>query len=180
MTYRPSLLTSLPLVVVLAAVLVGGVFLLTRADAQARDTIRKHHLQDIEDSLYFARAVHGTYPPYDQVTWCGPLQQGSGAAFAEVEAILREQNDTYMNTEKPFPRDPLLAGAQGQSAVAASPDYPPYFYWKRSPAAFELFAQLEADQNGAFTLDDCDTIVTGSYNYGLDSVERQDRPRPLL
>ena len=130
-------------------------FLLTRADAQARDTIRKHHLQDIEDSLYFARGVQGTYPPYDAATWCGPLLPGSAAAVDQVEATLREQNDKYANQAKPFPQDPLLIGSQGQSAVAAVPDYPSYFYWKRSPASFELFAQLEADHNGSFTTDDC-------------------------
>lgn len=154
----------------MAALLLGGAFLLRFADAQARDTIRKHHLEDLEQALYFARNVHGTYPPYDQPTWCGLLSDPANATVrADVEAALRQQNEKYGNEQKPFPVDPTYTtGAQG------------YFYWKHSPALFELYATLEADRTGERSTARCQSAETMNYDYGLNSGNREDRSRSFL
>lgn len=149
----------------MAAILVilGGVFLLHRADEQARDTIRKHHLADLEQSLFFARELHGTFPPYDQASWCGLLNDPKNSAVREqVAKVLRQQNNKYANSEKPFPEDPLADAG--------------YFYWKRSPAVFELYATLEQDDT-----DERNTLLCGNspplyYDYGLTSRWRENLP----
>lgn len=139
-------------------------WLVERSDQQARDTIRKHHLEDIERSLFFARGLHGTYPPYDMVAWCGQLNAPRNAAVkAQVEAALRAQNETYANPAKPFPTDPLAH------------DGVDYFYWKRSPALFELYAILEADPTAERTTTGCDNAPPLTYDYGLNSSLREDR-----
>ena len=155
---------KMPLYVALFFTVIGGVFLLERADAQARDTIRKHHLQDIEQSLYFARNIHGTFPPYNESSWCGIMTApGNENILAQVEETLRAQNEKYANIEKPFPTDPL------KDTVA-----PDYFYWKRSPASFELYAILETDQNGARTTSLCPGSDNYIYDYGIASVWREN------
>ncbi|GEM_PF-1865597 len=161
---RGFYLSRLPVFVALAALLLGGMWLLERSDKQARDTIRKHHLEDIERSLFFARGQHGTYPPYASSSWCGLLNAPANAAVrAEVEAVLRAQNETYANKAKPFPTDPLAeAGVD-------------YFYWKRSPAVFELYAILEADPNGERSTAGCDNAAALTYDYGLNSAFRENR-----
>lgn len=157
-------LSYLPVLVALVGLLVGGMWLLERSDRQARDTIRKHHLEDIERSLFLARDLHGTYPPYEQTTWCGQLNDPQNAAVAaQVEAALRAQNEKYGNQAKPFPTDPLAA--QGVD----------YFYWKRSPALFELYAILEADPTGERTSAGCDNAEQLTYDYGLLSAFREER-----
>lgn len=157
-------ISRLPVILAAVGVLLGGLWLLERSDQQARDTIRKHHLEDIERSLFFARSVHGTYPPYDQPTWCGQLNAPQNTAVrAEVEAVLRAQNKTYANAAKPFPADPR---------ASAGVDY---FYWKRSPALFELYAILEASPTGERRTAGCDNAPDRAYDYGLLSAFREDR-----
>ncbi len=153
-----------PLVAALLLVLVSGWYLLDRAASQARDTIRKHHLEDLERSLYSARRLYGTYPPYDQPTWCGQLHdQNNNSVRGAIEAALRAQNEKYANPAKPFPTDPLPNTQRG------------YFYWKRSPASFELYAQLEADRSGERSTTACATAPPLQYDYGIASVFREDR-----
>lgn len=165
MSVRRLLLSPrLPVAVALLGVLLGGMWLLDRSDKQARDTIRKHHLEDIERSLFFARDVYGTYPPYEQPTWCGRLNDPANETVRmHIEAVLREQNATYANAAKPFPADPLF-----QEGID-------YFYWKRSPALFELYAILEADHSGDRSTRGCDNAPALTYDYGLTSVWREDR-----
>lgn len=147
----------------------AGVLLLQRADDQARDTIRKHHLADLEQSLFFARELHGTFPPYEQTSWCGLLSDPKNSAVREqVETVLRQQNNKYGNENKPFPEDPQNLG---------------YFYWKRSPAVFELYAVLEQGRSG-----ERNTLLCGNspayrtgrpalyYDYGLTSRWRENLP----
>lgn len=159
------ILLRLPLIIAFIYLLVGGIFLLNRADAQARDTIRKHHLQDIEDAIYFARGIHGTYPPYDQPSWCGRLDdQSSETVRQQIEDVLRKQNDLYANPNKPFAVDPdPLQIANGQG----------YFYWKRSPASFELFSQMEAGPQQIRDMSNCPNPAPDTYNYSLTSVWRE-------
>lgn len=140
----------------------GGVFLLTRADGQARDTIRKHHLADLEQSLFFARELHGTFPPYSEPSWCGLLHDPKNSAVREqIETVLRQQNNKYGNEAKPFPADPL-----GQD----------YFYWKRSPAVFELYAVLEQGRSGERNTLPCSNSPALYYDYGLTSRWRENLP----
>ncbi len=154
----------MPVLLALILLAGGGVFLLHRNDQQARDTIRKHHLADLEDSLYFARSLHGTYPPYDQSSWCGVLNQHTDSAtFKEVEEALRLQNEKYKNIAKPFPSDPRYADAAQD-----------YFYWKHSPASFELFSILEQDNNGNKSVGACPEEKSRTYDYGLTSVWREN------
>jgi len=156
----PLLPLRLPLTISLALVLIGGFFLLNRADAQARDTIRKHHLEDIEQSLYFARNVHGTFPPYDEPAWCGSLHDNNSSNVRQqIEAALREQNEKYANPAKPFPTDP-------QSLE--------YFYWKRSPAVFELYARLETDPNAERSIIKC-AGQDQAFDYGITSIWRENK-----
>jgi hypothetical protein len=67
---RLALHTQLaPLIVALVLLAVGGFMLIQKEDQQARDTIRKHHLADIETALELAKRQNGQFPPYDQLTW---------------------------------------------------------------------------------------------------------------
>lgn len=181
-----------PPLVALTLVAVSGIFLLDRAAAQARDTIRKHHLEDLEHALYSARNSHGTFPPYNQPQWCGPLDDPNSPVRAQIEEALRAQNEKYANPNKPFPIDPqagqlpravpsgapkerswvapLLAGRGGATATPA----PNYFYWKRNPAVFELYAMLETDPNAERRTASCPGIPERTYDYGLTSVWREN------
>lgn len=157
---------KLPLYIALSLLVVGGIFLLEKAEAQARDTTRKHHLQDIEQALYLARNIRGTFPPYNQPTWCGVLSlEKNPRITSQVENALRRQNEKYSNENKPFPRDPLIN--KGEKA-------PHYFYWKRSPATFELYSILETDRNGDRSTANCDRSQNHSYDYGISSVWREN------
>jgi hypothetical protein len=164
MTHHPLLsLPSLPLVIAMVVVVCGGWYLLDRQAAQARDTIRKHHLDDIEHALYYTRRQAGVYPPVDQPSWCGTLNDPEHRAVRDsIEQALRAQNPTYANLAKPFPTDPL-ATSQGID----------YFYWKRSPALFELYAILEAQPTGERTTLRCPAQPTLIYDYGLNSLWRE-------
>ncbi len=146
--------------------------MLNRADAQARDTTRKHHLEDIEQALYSARARYGTFPPYDQPTWCGILSSpGNEQVTALIEKVLREQNEKYANPDKPFPRDPLAPPRQ-QVAAKSDNTSPNYFYWKRSPAVFQLYSVLEASPTGERSTAGCRNSPPIPYDYGLTSIWR--------
>lgn len=169
----------LPIALATIGLLIGGFFLLHRSEAQARDTIRKHHLQDIEEALYFAYSQQGTYPPYDQPAWCGFLRAASDTnAYSQIEEVLRQQNEKYANPDKPFPIDPL---AEDQSPREAPPlaersgadQVPTYFYWKRSPAVFELYSILETDPNHTRSTSACAAQPDQIYDYGLNSRLRQ-------
>ncbi|KKT93022.1 MAG: hypothetical protein UW94_C0010G0016 [Parcubacteria group bacterium GW2011_GWA2_45_14] len=153
--------------------------MLDRADAQARDTTRKHHLEDIEQSLYLARLTHGTYPPYDQPSWCGTLDnQDNASVKSQIETALRRQNEKYANPNKPFPSDPLAvikSSANPQINSASNATSPPsYFYWKRSPASFELYSILEADSNQDRSTSGCPNTNLLFYDYGIASVWREN------
>lgn len=172
-------LNQVPLVFAAIGLFTGGVFLLHRSEAQARDTIRKHHLQDIENALYFAYSLHGTYPPYNEPTWCGRLNETSsrGSARQEIEANLRQQNEKYANPAKPFPTDPLQENRSprvappwaGHSRDGRAPDY---FYWKRSPTVFELYSILETDLNHTRSSRGCPKTPLEFFDYGLNSLLR--------
>ena len=152
----------LPVIITLILLLIGGWLLLDRAAAQARDTTRKHHLDDLEHALYFARNLHGTYPPYDAPSWCGLLNHADNTAVrAQVEQALRAQHEKYKNPDKPFPHDPLYLDKDWD-----------YFYWKRSPASFELYAFLEEDKTGDRRTIECPTSPSLHYDYGITSVWR--------
>lgn len=177
---RLSQLTSrLPLLALTLLFLTAGWLLLDRSAAQARDTARKHHLDDIEHALYAAYRQQGTFPPYDQPSWCGRLNDPPNAAVkSQVEAALRAQNDKYGQQAKPFPHDPLVTGIQGDRT--ASREVPPpagrsgdYFYWKRSPAVFELYSLLEAAPTGERGTEQCPTDSQLLYDYGIRSYDRQ-------
>jgi len=160
-----------PLIAALILLVGGGVFLLDKADKQARDTTRKHHLQDIEDSLYFARSITGTYPPYNESTWCGFLNDPANSeARSGVEAALRAQNEQYKNEAKPFPTDPL---------ATQDPSYD-YFYWKRSPSTFELYAVLEEEKNAERNSLLCPGAPQQYFDYGIASFEREDKSSKII
>lgn len=158
----------LPLAVATALLTLGGFFLLHRADEQARDTIRKHHLADLEQALFFARELQGTFPPYEEASWCGLLNDPKNSAVqGQIKEVLRKQNNTYANLEKPFPRDPLPRND--------------YFYWKRSPAVFELYAVLEQDdtnERNSLACANSPAYRTGRpalyFDYGTNSRWRED------
>lgn len=168
---RPLPLRRLPVLIALVSVALGGLFLLNRADTQARDTIRKHHLEDLEHALYFARAARGTFPPYDQPSWCGLLNDPASAPVrAQVEEALRTQNEKYANPDKPFPTDPL---ADQQPPAGPANRLPDYFYWKRNPAVFELYAILETDPNAERGTALCQSTPELTFDYGITSVWRE-------
>lgn len=151
-----------PVIAGLLLLLVSGTLLLIKEDKQARDTIRKHHLADLETALYLARNQHGTFPPYDQLSWCGVLQDPANTAVKqEVEESLRKAVDKYGNDAKPFPEDP--AGlAQG------------YYYWKRSPSMFELYSALEAAPTAERNTFSCPEGIHTTYDYGIASILREN------
>jgi transglutaminase-like putative cysteine protease len=154
---------NLPLSLALLILLLGGALLLTKADAQARDTIRKHHLADIEEALYLSRSLHGTYPPYAEAIWCGRLNDPASAEVkTQIEDLLRQRLPLYANPAKPFPEDPLHVESG-----------PGYFYWKRSPALFELYSVLEAAPSGDRATSRCPQDSTLIYDYGISSSTRE-------
>lgn len=162
-----KLVQHAPLIAALILLAGGGLFLLEKAERQARDTVRKHHLQDIEQSLYFARSLAGVYPPYEQSSWCGFLNDPKNEAVRnQVEKTLRTQNATYANPDKPFPADPLIDQD--------------YFYWKRSPTTFELYATLEAEKNGERNSQLCENAPREYFDYGLASIQRDHGSRGMI
>ncbi|PIT97882.1 MAG: hypothetical protein COT71_03655 [Candidatus Andersenbacteria bacterium CG10_big_fil_rev_8_21_14_0_10_54_11] len=168
--------SNLPLLTAILLLGICGALLLIRADQQARDTIRKHHLADIEQALYTARNQHGSYPPYAETTWCGRLETTASAPIRkQIEAALRAQNEKYANPAKPFPADPRTGShptpAATASGAAKMRNYS-YFYWKHSPASFELFAMLEAAPTGERSTTGCPG-ESAVYDYGIASIWRE-------
>lgn len=150
--------THTPLIIALIGLIAGGLYLIDLQAKQMRDTTRKHHIADIETSLYFARSRNGTYPPYNQTNWCGFLNEDS-ATRQQIEQALREQNEKYENPNKPFPTDPNPIND--------------YFYVKRSPASFELYAVLETDDNNDRNNFFCTETKPTNFDYGIASVHRK-------
>ncbi len=151
-----------PVAAALVLLIVGGAILIQKADMQARDTIRKHHLADIETALQLARRQHGTFPPYNEFSWCGLISAPENTDLAKtIEAPLRDAVEKYANPEKPFPEDP-------KKSVAG------YYYWKRSPEMFELYSVLEAAPTGERNTFACPTGIHTTYDYGISSILREN------
>lgn len=151
-----------PVAAALLLLVVAGVLLLIKQDRQARDTIRKHHLADIETALYLSRTQHGTFPPYDTLSWCGVISAPENKGVeAAIEESLRKAVDKYKNEAKPFPTDPKET-ERG------------YYYWKRSPSMFELYSVLEADKTGERNTFSCENGVHTTYDYGIASILREN------
>jgi hypothetical protein len=126
---------------------------------QARDTVRKHDIEDLEHALTRSARAAGTYPPEGVSSWCGTLTNPRNRAVRDVvEAALR-RDDKYAKSDKPFPADPRYAGTDRD-----------YFYWKTSPVSFELLAELEADRTDARDTTDCGGSV--AYDYSVVSQLR--------
>lgn len=141
---------------------IAGTLLLVKQDRQARDTIRKHHLADIETALYLARRTRGTFPPYDELTWCGIISaQGNEAVRQQIEDALRIAVEKYENPAKPFPQDPTEKERN-------------YYYWKRSPSMFELYSILEAAPTGERSTFSCPEGIHTTYDYGIASILREN------
>jgi type II secretory pathway pseudopilin PulG len=159
---RLALHTQLaPLIVALVLLAVGGFMLIQKEDQQARDTIRKHHLADIETALELAKRQNGQFPPYDQLTWCGVISDPANKAVQDaIELPLRQSVDKYGNRDKPFPQDP-------NNSVKN------YYYWKRSPDMFELYSILEAAPTGDRNTFSCATGLHTTYDYGISSILRE-------
>jgi hypothetical protein len=86
----------------------------------------------------------------------------------QVEAALRAQHEKYANSAKPFPEDPRYGPTLAQDLTRGG-----YFYWKRSPALFELYSALEADSEGTFSTEGCPGSISEVYEYGLNLRVRQ-------
>lgn len=153
----------MPVLAMLFLLAIGGFFLIQKEDLQSRDTIRKHHLADIETALKLAKKQHGQFPPYDVLTWCGVISDPANKDLQnDIETLLRKSVDKYANLEKPFPIDPKESVRN-------------YYYWKRSPAMFELYAVLEADNNGDRNTFSCPTGLHTTYDYGISSILREEQ-----
>ena len=150
-----------PVFVALFLLLTSGTLLLIKQDKQARDTIRKHHLADIETALYLSRTKHGTFPPYNELTWCGVISASENKIVQDaIELSLRDAVEKYSNENKPFPTDPKEA-QRG------------YYYWKRSPSMFELYSVLEAEKTGERNTFNCKNGIHTTYDYGISSILRE-------
>lgn len=151
-----------PIAAALFLLLVAGALLLQKQDLQARDTIRKHHLADIESALYLSRNVKGTFPPYDAFSWCGVISAPENKAVqSQIEEYLRIAVEKYENPDKIFPEDPTEKERN-------------YYYWKRSPTMFELYSILEAAPTGERNTFDCPEGIHNTYDYGIASILRED------
>lgn len=155
-------ITYAPLAAAFLILIISGALLLIKQDRQARDTIRKHHLADIENALYLARNTHGTFPPYDQLTWCGVISAPENKSVqGAIEESLRKAVDKYANVAKPFPQDPNQIEKN-------------YYYWKRSPSTFELYSILEAAPTAERNTFSCQTGLHNTYDYGISSILREN------
>ncbi|OGY36437.1 MAG: hypothetical protein A3E36_03520 [Candidatus Andersenbacteria bacterium RIFCSPHIGHO2_12_FULL_45_11b] len=150
-----------PVAAALLLLIIAGFTLIHKEDKQARDTIRKHHLADIETALGLAKRQHGQFPPYDQLTWCGVISDPTNSSVqAAIEVPLRQAVEKYENPQKPFPEDP-------NNPVKN------YYYWKRSPSMFELYSVLEAAPTGDRNTFSCPTGLHTAYDYGISSILRE-------
>jgi hypothetical protein len=157
-----------PVAAALILLVITGTLLLVKEDRQSRDTIRKHHLADIETALYLARNTHGTFPPYNETSWCGVISAPENKEVQDaIEVSLRKAVDKYENPEKPFPVDP-----KGKERN--------YYYWKRSPSMFELYSVLEADRTGERNTFECENGVHTTYDYGIASILRESGSRSTI
>ncbi|MEK7499700.1 MAG: hypothetical protein AAB649_03780, partial [Patescibacteria group bacterium] len=79
-----------PVFAAIFLLLTSGTLLLIKQDKQARDTIRKHHLADIETALYLSQIKHGTFPPYNKLSWCGVISAPENKSVQDaIEIDLR-------------------------------------------------------------------------------------------
>ncbi len=151
-----------PVAAALVLLVIAGTLLLVKQDKQARDTIRKHHLADIETALYLARNQKGTFPPYTASSWCGVISAPENTSVRQdIEDMLRKSVEKYENPEKPFPTDPNNSERN-------------YYYWKRSPAMFELYSVLEAAPTGERNTFSCPEGIHTTYDYGIASILREN------
>jgi hypothetical protein len=136
-----------------------GAWALRLQTLQARDIVRKHDIEDIEMALGRYEKTHGTYPPENLSSWCGNLSDPTNKeVLNQIEASLR-QDKKYAKAEKLFPTDPVYKNTADD-----------YFYWKTSPASFELLAKLEADKNGSRDASPCGNKT--AYDYSVVSFLR--------
>lgn len=148
---------TFPLVAIVFVAL--GVWALRLQALQARDIVRKHDIEDIELALGRYEKTHGTYPPENAASWCGNLSDPANKEILkQLETSLR-QDKKYAKAEKLFPFDPVYKNTTND-----------YFYWKTSPASFELLAKLEADKNGSRDAAPCGNKT--AYDYSVVSFLR--------
>lgn len=141
------------------AFLAFGIWGLDYVAKQQRDIARKHGLEDIETALFRYAKAHGTYPPREEVTWCGVLSDpDNNDMHSVIDTALRE-GALYEDPEKSFPSDPVYGGTNRD-----------YAYWKTSPVSFELVATLEADTKGARSIPCVNDVV---YHYRIESTTRE-------
>lgn len=155
MPSHSSVLWAILLAAVAAAAV--GVWALRLQALQARDIVRKHDIEDLEQALMRYGLAHGTYPPDASPTWCGTLAAQKDVRTA-VEASLR-RDEKYAKADKPFPSDPRFSGTARD-----------YFYWKTSPVSFELLAELEADASDDRDTSPCSGTI--AYDYSVVSTLR--------
>lgn len=168
MEIAPKGISYAPVAAVLMLLMIGGTLLLIKEDRQSRDTIRKHHLADLETALYLARNTNGTFPPYTEPSWCGVISAPENKSVQDaIEASLRKAVDKYENPEKPFPVDPKESERN-------------YYYWKRSPSMFELYSVLEADKTGERNTFECEKGIHTTYDYGIASILRESNSRSTI
>ncbi len=154
--FSPKLKTLVPIAAVL--IFVGiGFWALRLQSLQARDTIRKHDIEDIEKALNRYAKQHGEYPPVNSVSWCGTISGDSSKDIKkEIEDSLRKDKK-YAKLDKKFPSDPVYGGTEND-----------YTYWKTSPVSFELVAKLEADRNATRNI----PCKKDAYDYSVVSFLR--------
>lgn len=141
------------------AVVSIGAWALRLQSLQARDIIRKHDIEDLEQALYRYGRLTGTYPPDAAEAWCGTLSAPDASAVrSAIENALRK-SEKYAHPDKPFPRDPRFFRTPRD-----------YTYWKTSPVSFELLAELEADPNNSREGVPCAGSV--AYDYSVVSTKR--------
>lgn len=137
--------------------------------AQARDTIRKHDIEDLEQALLRYARLQGTYPPNDVPTWCGVLSLEPNRPVRDAIEWALRMDEKYAKPDKPFPTDPRFTGTARD-----------YFYWKRSPTSVELLSELEADANDTRDTSPC-ILPAGRqgpggdgnrYDYGIVTTQR--------
>lgn len=137
-----------------------------RIAALARDTERKHELDDLEQALYRYLRQYHVYPPREHPFYCARLSSSSARALrAEIEVFLR-RDVKYQNPAKPFPADPAFANQAGD-----------YIYWKRSPRAFELYAATELSSSKGAPFFPC-AQSNFPYHYRIRSIKREPILRP--
>jgi hypothetical protein len=136
-----------------------GIWGLDHTAKQQRDIARKHDLEDIETALFRYAKAHGTYPPNNELVWCGILSDPKNNDIRSVIDTALREGPSYEDPEKPFPSDPVYGGTSRD-----------YAYWKTNPVSFELVATLESDTKGARSIPCIDDTV---YHYRIESTTRK-------